>query len=266
MPISSAPLAKKLMLKPGMRGVLLDAPKGFALAPPPGVTLSTRAAGKDLDFGLAFARDSARLAKVAPKLVKLLREDAIGWIAWPKKTGSIETDLSRDADWSALWDTGWEGVSLVSLDEDWSAWRIRPSTKVKRTPEAQAWIAKRDAALENARANPVDAYLAALPAPHRAALEKLRAQIRAAAPDVVEVISYGIPTFRRKGKNLVHMAAFKAHLSFFPGRAAMADELRDALEGYRTSKGTIQFTVEKPLPAALVKRIVKLRVAEQDRR
>ncbi|MEA3198616.1 MAG: hypothetical protein QOE90_44 [Thermoplasmata archaeon] len=145
MPISSAPLAKKLMLKPGMKGLLLHAPAGFKLDVPKGATLATRASAKTYDFGLAFAKDAKALAKVAPALVGRMREDAMAWIAWPKKTGSIETDLSRDGDWDALWDTGWEGVSLVSLDDDWSAWRIRPSPKVKRNERALKAIAEREA-------------------------------------------------------------------------------------------------------------------------
>lgn len=114
------------------------------------------------------------------------------------------------------------------------------------------------------RAASVDAYLAKVPASQRAALEKLRAQIHAAAPSVTEKIGYGIPTFVHAGKNLVHMAAFKEHCSFFPGRAglAFAEELR--LKGFKTAKGTIQFTPERPIPAAIVKKIVKLRVAETD--
>lgn len=131
--VSDAPLAKKMLLKPGMKALVLGAPEGFldALKAPEGATVATKASGKGYDFGVAFVKDRAGLAKAAPKLVQALHEDAIGWIAWPKKTSSIKTDLSRDAGWEALWETGWEGVSLVSIDEDWSAFRIRPSEKVK---------------------------------------------------------------------------------------------------------------------------------------
>lgn len=262
MPISTAPLARKLHLRSGMRGFVLGAPKGFALEAPPGTTLSARPGKGPYDFGLAFARDTRALAKAAPALAARVDPDeGWAWLAWPKKTGAIETDLSRDGDcWEALWDTGWEGVSLVSLDDDWSAWRIRPSPKVKRNERATKAIAERDAA----RATPIDAYLDKLPPPQRAALQEIRRIVRAAAPDATEAMSYQIPTFKRKGKNLVHMAAFKAHLSFFPGSGALTEKLAKDLAGYKTAKGTIQFTVEKPLPAALVRKIVRMRIREQD--
>ncbi len=145
MPISSAPLAKKLMMKPGMKGLVLRAPRGFALEAPKGVTLATKPNAKQYDFGLAFVKDAKALAKDAPALVARMREDSMAWIAWPKKTGSIATDLTRDGGWDALWETGWEGVALVSIDEDWSAWRIRPSPKVKRNERALRAIAEREA-------------------------------------------------------------------------------------------------------------------------
>ena len=108
----------------------------------------------------------------------------------------------------------------------------------------------------------VEAYLAALSPTPRKALEKLRAQIRAAAPEATEKMAYGIPTFVHEGKNLVHMAAFKEHCSFFPGSGGVALALADELEGFKLAKGTIQFAPERPIPAALVRRIVKMRVAE----
>lgn len=119
-----------------------------------------------------------------------------------------------------------------------------------------------DGAKGGARDPGVEAYFASVPDAHRAALEKLRAQIHAAAPGATEKMAYGIPTFVLGGKNLVHMAAFKDHLSFFPGRAGVAELHAAQLQGYTTGKGTIQFTTEKPLPAALVKRIVRMRVLE----
>lgn len=115
------------------------------------------------------------------------------------------------------------------------------------------------------RAKSVDAYLARLPDEKRAALERLRKQILAAAPKATQTISYGIPTFVHAG-NLVHMAAFKAHCSFFPGSGGVTMALASDLEGYKMAKGTIQFTPGKPIPAALVKRIVRMRVAENEAR
>jgi uncharacterized protein YdhG (YjbR/CyaY superfamily) len=110
----------------------------------------------------------------------------------------------------------------------------------------------------------IDAYLSTVPEPARSALESLRAIIRDAAPDATEGISYQIPTFRQ-GRSLVSFAAFRNHCSLFGMSAALFDALGDELAGYRTSKGTIQFTPDKPLPEELVRRIVKARLAENAR-
>jgi uncharacterized protein YdhG (YjbR/CyaY superfamily) len=107
----------------------------------------------------------------------------------------------------------------------------------------------------------VDAYLARVPEPARTTLEKMRATIRAAAPkEATEAISYKIPSFQYRG-GLVWYAAFKNHCSFFPMDHSLEDEFREEVKKYKTSKGTIQFPVDKPLPKALVTRIVKTRAA-----
>ena len=107
----------------------------------------------------------------------------------------------------------------------------------------------------------VDAYLARVPEPARTTLEKMRAMIKVAAPkDATEAISYGIPSFEYKGA-LVWYAAFKKHCSFFPMDHSLEEEFAEELKKYKTSKGTIQFPVDEPLPKSLVTRIVKTRVA-----
>ncbi len=114
------------------------------------------------------------------------------------------------------------------------------------------------------KAKDVDSYLAAVPEPHRGTLEKIRAAIRSVVPkDTTEEISYGMPSFRYKG-SLVAYGAFKAHCSFFPMSGRLVEEFADELKAYKTSKGTIQFPVDKPRPAALVKRMVKARVAQNE--
>lgn len=110
----------------------------------------------------------------------------------------------------------------------------------------------------------VDAYIKAQPADFRNVLEKLRAQIKAAAPKAEESISYGMPAYKYKGA-LVYFGAFKNHCSFFPGSASVMAN-HEALKDFTVSKGTIQFTPEKPLPAALIKSMVKERVAENETR
>lgn len=109
----------------------------------------------------------------------------------------------------------------------------------------------------------IDDYLAPLPAAQRAALQKLRAAIHATAPGLVECIKYGVPTFCRDDRNLVHFGAAKGHCSFFPGPSPI-ELFAEELAGYSTSKGTIRFAAERPLPIALVRKIVRARIAEQD--
>lgn len=110
----------------------------------------------------------------------------------------------------------------------------------------------------------VEAYLEAQSPEFREALEKLRAQIKAAAPKAEESISYGMPAYKYKGP-LVYFGAFKKHCSFFPGSSTIIANQKE-LKGFTVAKGTIQFTPEKPLPATLVKRIVKERIKENETR
>jgi uncharacterized protein YdhG (YjbR/CyaY superfamily) len=107
----------------------------------------------------------------------------------------------------------------------------------------------------------VDAYLARVPQPARGTLNKIRAAIRSAAPrEATETISYGIPAFKHN-EVLVWFAAFSDHCSLFP-TAAVIETFKNELKGFSISKGTIQFPTDKPLPAALVKKMVKARVAQ----
>jgi uncharacterized protein YdhG (YjbR/CyaY superfamily) len=103
-------------------------------------------------------------------------------------------------------------------------------------------------------------YLTAVSADKRAALQKLRRDIRAAAPNPVECISYGVPAFRLSGRFLVAFGAAAKHCSFWAGSYPIESH-RSELKGYVTSKGTIRFPAEKPLPAALVRKLVKARIA-----
>lgn len=108
----------------------------------------------------------------------------------------------------------------------------------------------------------VDEYLSGLPEPARSTLTHIRAVIRSVVPkDTTEVISYRIPMFKYKGM-LVGYAAFAKHCSLFPTGSGVIQRFEKELKGYRVSKGTIQFPSDKPLPDALLKKIVKARVAE----
>ena len=119
------------------------------------------------------------------------------------------------------------------------------------------------AAKGNVAANSVDEYLAGVPEPARSTLNRIRAAIRSAVPpEATEAISYRMPMFKYKGL-LLGFAAFSNHCSLFPG-SSVIEAFKHELKGFHTSKGTIRFPVDKPLPAALVKKLVKARIAEKE--
>jgi uncharacterized protein YdhG (YjbR/CyaY superfamily) len=109
----------------------------------------------------------------------------------------------------------------------------------------------------------VDEYAARIPEPARSAFDKMRAVIRSAVPpQAAEIISYGIPAFKDQ-RVLVWFAAFSNHCSLFP-TAAVIEAFKHELQGFSTSKGTIHFPTDKPLPTALVKKLVRARVAQNE--
>jgi uncharacterized protein YdhG (YjbR/CyaY superfamily) len=109
----------------------------------------------------------------------------------------------------------------------------------------------------------VDEYLAGVPEPARDTLKRIRAAIRSVVPpEATEAISYGIPAFKYKGM-LVWFAAFSNHCSLFP-TASVIEAFKNELKDFSTSKGTIHFPTEKPLPTALIKKLVKARVAQNE--
>jgi uncharacterized protein YdhG (YjbR/CyaY superfamily) len=110
----------------------------------------------------------------------------------------------------------------------------------------------------------VDEYLAALPGPTRRAVYKMRGAIRSVLPpQATETISYGIPAFKHK-KVLVWFGAFSRHCSLFP-TASVIEAFKNELKGFPTSKGTIKFPLDKPLPIALIKKLVKARINQLDK-
>lgn len=109
----------------------------------------------------------------------------------------------------------------------------------------------------------IDEYLAAVPADKRAALEKLRQTIRATAPKLNECICYGLPAFRLNGKFLIAFGAAAKHCAFYPGSSVQA--YGGVLKKYDTSKGTIRFQASQPLPTALVRKLVRARIAAKAR-
>jgi len=112
----------------------------------------------------------------------------------------------------------------------------------------------------------VGTYLAKLPAAQRIALRNLRKTIKSAVPEATEEFSYGMPAFKYFGHSLVGYDAFKEHCSLFPMSPKVQASFSKQLKTYNTSKGTIQFSPKRPLPAGLVKKIVKARMKEIDER
>ena len=107
----------------------------------------------------------------------------------------------------------------------------------------------------------IDEYIASFPKDVQVILEELRQTIRDCAPDAEERISYGIPTFDLNGRHLVHFAAFKKHVGFFPTSSGVT-AFKKELSSFKTSKGTVQFPLDKPIPFDLIRRIVDFRVKE----
>ena len=108
----------------------------------------------------------------------------------------------------------------------------------------------------------IDKYIASFPKNVQEILEKLRQEIANSAPNAVEAISYQIPTFKLNGKNLVHFAAFKNHIGFYPVPSGI-EAFKKELSPYKQGKGSVQFPFDKPVPFDLVKKIVSYRVKEQ---
>jgi len=127
----------------------------------------------------------------------------------------------------------------------------------KSAPESRA--------AKTAAPQTVDEYLAAVPESARGALNQIRAAIRSVVPpEAIEIISYKIPAFKRK-RVLVWYAVFANHCSLFP-TAAVIDTSKDDLKGFSTSKGTIHFPLDKPMPLALIKKLVKARVQSESKK
>lgn len=113
--------------------------------------------------------------------------------------------------------------------------------------------------------NTIDEYIATFSPDVQALLQEMRRTIRETAPDAVEAISYQMPTFKLKGRNLVHFAAFKKHIGFYPGSEGIEVFSRE-LAAYKVSKGTVQFPLGQPLPLDLVERITAYRVKVESER
>ena len=117
-------------------------------------------------------------------------------------------------------------------------------------------------ALTTKKFKTIDQYISPFPPNVQILLETLRKAIKKAAPDAVEVISYNMPAFKCYGRILVYFAAHTKHIGFYPGNSLTNEVFKDDLISYETSKGTIKFPFDKPMPVRLVKKMIKYRVNE----
>jgi uncharacterized protein YdhG (YjbR/CyaY superfamily) len=111
-------------------------------------------------------------------------------------------------------------------------------------------------------AQEIDEYLRGVKEPKRTTLQSLRTAILEVVPEAEQTVSYGLPAFRLHGKTVAGFAAFKNHLSYLPFSGSVLGQLADELEGYTTTKASLHFPVDRPLPKTLVRRLIKARLAE----
>ncbi|MHB9094848.1 MAG: hypothetical protein ACYC21_09250 [Eubacteriales bacterium] len=123
-------LIKKLLIKPGFRGIVLNPPDGY-LTRLGSLPLKNELAGK-FDFVHLFVKNKDEVQLMGPKAVEAVKQEGVLWVSYPKGSSKIKTDINRDKGWDSIKAMGFEGVSLISIDETWSAMRFRPSELSKR--------------------------------------------------------------------------------------------------------------------------------------
>ncbi|MDI1435410.1 YdeI/OmpD-associated family protein [Polyangium sorediatum] len=140
MTTAPSPLSKKLQIKPNARVLVLGAPEGRAalLDPLPEGASVGRAARGAFDVVLLFVEKAKELEKGGPKAISAVREGGVLWVAYPKKSSKVETDLTRDVGWKVIEEAGWGGVAQVAMDETWSALRFKPEATVARKENSAA--------------------------------------------------------------------------------------------------------------------------------
>jgi hypothetical protein len=133
--VAEASLGKKLGLKAGQRAAVLHAPEGFRerLEPlPVGMEVAERLDDRAFDSVLVFARAQAVVERDGPAALAAVKPGGLVWIAYPKQSAKVKTDLTRDRGWDAILAAGWRPVSLIAIDETWSALRFRPEADVRK--------------------------------------------------------------------------------------------------------------------------------------
>jgi hypothetical protein len=125
-------LIKKLKFKLGQKAAVFNPPAGYlnGLGPLPAGAQPVTRPNEPLDFVHLFVKDKDELDQLTPQAIRLLKDDAIFWISYPKGSAKVKTDLNRDILWKLMERHGYEGVAMISIDETWSAMRFRPKDKV----------------------------------------------------------------------------------------------------------------------------------------
>lgn len=132
--MAESPLAKKLLIKPGQRIIILNPPPGYMDklgALPEGVEQSSKPEGS-FDLVHLFVSNTEELARLAPAAIQSVRRDGLFWISYPKQTSRVKTDMTRDKGWDPVKGAGFEPVTQISINDVWSALRFRPSEMVSR--------------------------------------------------------------------------------------------------------------------------------------
>ena len=132
--MTSSALARKLGIKPGMTVLLQGAPSGFAalLGGLPEGTKLLKTSTDAADCVIAFVRSKADVKTMAPTILRAVADDGLLWFAYPKKSGPLQSDLSRDSGWEPLFDGGFDSVAQISIDDTWTGFRFRPKHLVGR--------------------------------------------------------------------------------------------------------------------------------------
>ena len=124
-------LVKKLNIKPGYKVLILNAPQGYQLGElPEGVETSTNASGK-YDLVQLFVYNRSDIEQKAQAAMQAVKPGGLMWFTYPKKSGKIKTDISRDVGWNTVAEVGWEPVTQIAIDDTWSALRFRPLSEIK---------------------------------------------------------------------------------------------------------------------------------------
>jgi uncharacterized protein YdhG (YjbR/CyaY superfamily) len=196
-------------------------------------------------------------------------------VAYPKGTSKrYKCEFNRDDGWTVFGEAGYEPVRMVAIDEDWSALRFRKVEKIGKMTRSRAISepgkeriegnGSEKAAVQGSGGKVVashEEYFAAQPAEVRSLLEWIQKSTESLVPDASRCVSYGMPAFRL-GKIFLYFAAFKSHIGIYPPLHADADLIRE-LEPFRGPKGNLSFPLSRPLPKALVKRVLIALAAER---